>query len=405
MRTGRWTLVTFVLLVFGLASLVFAAPPVLDDGVIASRCGTDETGQMLAAPDQASIEKWVRENRIAAGGVIPVNFHVIYYGSSGNVPESQLDAQIQKMNYHFAGKDYNGNPVPGAKNTGYTFYKNSVTRTSNRKWFTMTPGSGNETQAKNALNVNPTGSLNLYTCKPGQSLLGWATFPWNLAGATSKDGVVIHYGSLPGGYLSPYNLGGTATHEVGHWVGLYHTFQGGCHSDATCSTAGDLVCDTPAEGTATSGCPSSKESCTSSAGSDPIHNYMDYSYDSCYNNFTSGQDARADYMMATYRPVVGSAKASLGTTDPVVSRNGEVRVSPNPFNPTTTIDFSLARDGYVSLRVFDVAGREVATLIDGVRSAGNQRAVFHANGVPSGVYMAVLRADGADSVQRLVLMK
>lgn len=405
MRTGRWTIATFALFLVGFASLAIAAPPVLDDGTITSRCGTDEVGQMLAAPDQAAIEKWIRDNRIAAGGVIPVNFHVIYGRSNeGNVPESQLDAQIAVMNNHYAGKDYNGNPVPGAKNTGYTFVKNSVTRTYNRSWFAMTYGSKNEKNAKTALVVNPTGSLNFYTCKPGQGLLGWATFPWNLAGNPNMDGVVIHYGSLPGGYLSPYNLGGTGTHEVGHWVGLYHTFQGGCHSDATCSSAGDLVCDTPAQGTSTSGCPEGKDTCTSSAGPDPIHNYMDYSYDSCYNNFTSGQDARADYMMATYRPTIGSAKALPGTAQPVVARR-DVRVSPNPFNPTTTIDFSLAREGYVSLRVYDVAGREVSTLVDGVRPAGDQRAVFQAGGMPSGVYMAVLRADGVDSVQRLVLTK
>jgi hypothetical protein len=170
-------------------------------------------------------------------------------------------------------------------------------------------GTAKETQAKSALVVNPQGSLNLYTCKPGQGLLGWATFPWNLAGASSKDGVVVHYASLPGGSLAPFNLGGTATHEVGHWVGLYHTFQGGCHADASCSSAGDLVCDTPSEGTATSGCPAGKNSC-SGAGNDPIHNYMDYSTDACYTQFTAGQDSRADFMMSTYRPLIGSAPPS-----------------------------------------------------------------------------------------------
>jgi hypothetical protein len=254
--------------------------------------------------------------------------------------------------------------------------------------------------------VNPTGSLNLYTCKPGQSLLGWATFPWNLAGNPNMDGVVIHYASLPGGTLSPYNLGGTGTHEVGHWVGLYHTFQGGCHSDATCSTAGDLVCDTPAEGTATSGCPSSKNTC-SGTGNDPINNYMDYSTDACYTQFTAGQDARADDRMATYRPVIGSApaKAAPAAGTPEIARTPTLRAAPNPFNPTTAIEFALPQAGHVNLRIIDVAGHEVATLVDGARDAGTHRAVFEARNVPSGVYLAVLRGGGVELTERLVLMK
>jgi hypothetical protein len=255
--------------------------------------------------------------------------------------------------------------------------------------------------------VNPTGSLNFYTCKPGGNLLGWATFPWALAGNPNMDGVVVHYGSLPGGHLSPYNLGGTGTHEVGHWVGLYHTFQGGCHSDARCSSAGDFVCDTPSQGTATTGCPAGKNSCAG-AGLDPIHNYMDYSHDACYTQFTPGQDVRADWAMSTYRKLIGAAKAGPAAGgEPVASpaRSPELRVSPNPFNPTTALDFSLASRTEVSLRVFDVAGREVAVLVEGVRSPGEQRALFDARRLPNGVYLAVLRAGETRVVQRLLLVK
>lgn len=407
MSQGRMVLLAALALFISCSfNAVVAAPPVLDDPVIDQRsCGTDESGPMVVAPDMATIEKWVRENRIAAAGVIPVNFHVIYSSNGeGNVAESQLDAQITVLNRNFAGQDYDGNPVPGADNTGYTFYKASVTRTKSSKWFKMTPGSSAERNAKNSLAVAWTSSLNLYTCKPGQNLLGWAVFPWTSSANTRQDGVVIHYGSLPGGYLSPFDLGGTATHEVGHWVGCYHTFQGGCHSDATCGTAGDLVCDTPAQGTATSGCPNGKDTCASSAGADPIHNYMDYSDDACYNQFTAGQDTRMDWAMSTYRPAIGSAKM---TPDGPIAAKSEpaMLVSPNPFNPTTAIEFAVPRDGHVSLRVYDVAGCNVATLVDGVRAAGSHRAVFGGDGLSSGVYLAVLRAGGIERTQRLVLMK
>jgi hypothetical protein len=217
---------------------------------------------------------------------IPTYVHVITDGNVGNVPDSQIEEQIQVLNMSFAG-------FWGGADTGFRFELEGITRTDNAAWHTMNTF-GDEIAAKQALHEGGPNALNVYLGTAAGNL-GFAYYPSILKYNGRKwqflDGAAIHYGSLPGGPIANFNLGYTVTHEVGHWLGLAHTFEFGCWGD------GDRVDDTPAMLEPTSGCPVGKDTCLKEHGLDPIHNYMDYSFDTCYTEFTEGQAAR---MQAQY---------------------------------------------------------------------------------------------------------
>lgn len=224
--------------------------------------------------------------KAATGGTINVYFHIIRSSTGGgDIPDSRVAQQITVLNNAYSG-------------TGWSFNLVNTTRTNNGTWYTAGYNSTAEKQMKAALRQGTAGDLNIYAFNVGGGLLGWATFPSSYQGNKSYDGVVVLNASLPGGNAAPYNLGDTGTHEVGHWMGLYHTFQGGCARQAS---GGDAVADTPAEKSPAYGCPTGRDTCKNLAGLDPVKNFMDYTDDACMNMFSAGQDTRMDAQWTSYR--------------------------------------------------------------------------------------------------------
>jgi hypothetical protein len=239
--------------------------------------------------------------RMPNGSVhIPTVFHVVSDHALSTAEHSRMStmigAQMTVLN-----DSYGGRTSATAADSPFRFDLTKTTWTVNPAWYTVVPGK-NERDMKKALYEGDSTTLNVYVANIGGGLLGWSYFPKGYNhGRDYVDGVVMLDQSMPGG-VNPddptkpwkYGEGDTLTHEVGHWMMLDHTFNKGC------SAAGDYVADTPKEANPQFDCPIGADTC-SAPGLDPIHNFMDYTQDSCMNEFTPGQVERMNDAWIDFR--------------------------------------------------------------------------------------------------------
>jgi hypothetical protein len=273
---------------FALAAMGVMAISAVEEEVTLRRCGVKDLTQEefeAAELDTQHRLKGLEAHEMVTGATINVYFHVITNtAGQGAMSQTALTNQLNVLNAAY-------------NKAGWSFVQKGVDVTANDDWYVMQPSTVAEKQCKTALRQGSADDLNLYTANIGGGLLGWATFPKDYTTSPSMDGVVILYTSFPNGTATNYNEGDTATHEVGHWMGLYHTFQGGCREFG----GGDGVADTPAEKEANYGCPGTVDSCPDQPGNDPTTNFMDYVYDSCMYEFTNGQFSRITEQWTAYR--------------------------------------------------------------------------------------------------------
>jgi len=255
-----------------------------------SRTG-DLDHREVSAAEAAAIEQRTHQILRQKGGrpaqdvVVPTVVHVMTSATGeGDVTDEQVAAQIAVLNRTFSGGESRF-----ATDTSFTFELIGTERYQDDRWHHDRQSRGYRAGTR----VGGAETLNIWLVD--FVYLGIATFPWDYEKDPTIDGVRVHYGTLPGGPLKYYNEGKTATHEVGHWLGLYHTFQGGCRGD------GDFVEDTPAQGAPSYGCPIGNDTCAELEGLDAVTNYMDYSDDSCYDRFSAGQSTKMADDWAAYR--------------------------------------------------------------------------------------------------------
>ncbi|CAG9462379.1 unnamed protein product [Pedinophyceae sp. YPF-701] len=237
---------------------------------------------------------------------VPVVWHALQSNGEGSLTEAQVNAQISVLNSAFS-------------QVGARFVLRELRQVEDAGKFAC-PQSEHDSIAQE-LAVDPGCAVNVYSCKPASGSLGRARLP-GLPESDPRNWVFVRYDTLPGGDSSAFGYGDTLVHEVGHYFGLLHVFEGGECMDSS-EDSGDKVVDTPAQSTPSyftglggDACDTPKDTCPDLPGDDSVSNYMDYSGDLCMTEFTPGQELRMVAMIAQHKPSLWAGNCPTTSPQP-----------------------------------------------------------------------------------------
>lgn len=333
-------------------------------------CGSMEHRRMLMAQEPKTallfeeIERRTEQYVAQHSGIpaqratitIPVVVHVVYNTAVQNISDAQIQSQITRMNQDFQklNTDWNNTPTVWKNlvaNYNIEFCLAARTPTGAatngiiRKQTTATSFTTDDKVKRSSQGGSdawPVSSyLNIWVCNLSSNLLGYAQFP---GGPASTDGIVVKYTAFgtTGAATAPYNVGRTTTHEVGHWLNLYHVWG----DDAGSCSGSDAVGDTPNQADLSSGCPTfpKTDACSPSSPGIMTMNYMNYSYDACMYMFTNGQYARSSALFAS-----GGFRAALlnsqGCVPPNTAPVANFTATPTNACPGQTVQFTNTTTG------------------------------------------------------------